>query len=357
MEIDNVHILFIDDNTEVIQEAREWLLKEFGYQHLETATSAKEAEEILEQGLFDVIVADMRMEKDDSGFEILNWVNDNKLAAVTIVFTANDSVADCREAFKKRAWDYIGKNMPGSPFEILHESIQGAIAYLNRWGNQANEQWLKENKAEIEQKYWGQWIAIANKVVIDTADSEKQLTQQLEERQLRRFTTTLRKIGDLRAIAYLLQEGESDKLELKSSLQWSVKGDCEDKGLHKEVLKTIAAFLNTEGGTLLIGVEDNGKIFGIEKDCTCIKRGKGSCRDRFELRITDLIQERIGKHFLGNIRIRFDTLDGKDVCAVYVRPSEKVAFLKSERGSSVELYRRIGNSSRIQGIPEIYDCF
>ena len=362
MEIDNVHILFIDDNPGVIQEAREWLLEELGYQYLETATSAKEAQEKLERGLFDVIVSDMRMEKDDSGFKILDWVNENNLTAVTIILTANDSVQDCRRAFKSRAWDYISKNMRGNPFEdYLHESIQDAVAYLNRWGNEANKQWFEENKAEIEEEYWGQWVAIANKAVIDSADSEEQLAKQLEERQLRRFTTTIRKIGDLRKISDLLQEEEGLKLEFKSSLQWSLKGDCKDEKLHKEVLKTIVAFLNAEGGTLLIGVEDNGSIFGIEKDCISLNAKPDSYRDKFEQQLINLIRDRIGTRFLGeNIRIRFEALEGKDVCAVYVRQSDRTpAFLKpakDEKGDNyVELYIRMGNTSQVQGIPKIYD--
>ncbi|NER40001.1 MAG: response regulator [Oscillatoria sp. SIO1A7] len=357
MEIDNVHILFIDDNLDVIDEARFWLLEEFGYQYLETATSSKDAQEKLEQGLFDVIVADMRMEKDDSGFEILDWVNDNNLAAVTIVLTANDSVQDCRRAFKSRAWDYISKNMRGNPFEALDESIKKAIAYLNRWPNEPNQQWFEENKAEIEEKYWGQWVAIANKAVLDSADTKEQLAKQLEERQLRRLTTTLRKIGDLRKISDLLQEEESLKLEFKSSLRWDVRHDCEKEELQKEVLKTIVAFLNTEGGTLLIGVEDNRSIFGIEKDCISLKAKQGSYRDEFQKHLINLIRDRIGTRFLGeNTRIRFETLEGKDVCAVYVRQSDRgPAFLKPGKGGHVELYIRMGNTTQVQGIPKIYD--
>ena len=317
METDKVHILFIDDNPGVIQEAREWLLEEFGYQNLETATSAKEAQDQLERGSFDVIVADMRLEKDDSGFYILGWASENNLAAVTIIFTANDSVKDCRRAFKSGAWDYISKSMRGNPFEALHESIQNGIAYLNRWGNQASEQ--------------------------------------------------LRRISELPEIADLIKRKEGKKLEFKSSLQWSVKGDKKDPRLHKEVLKTIVAFLNTEGGTLLIGVEDDGNIFGIEKDCTSLNvKKEESYRDQFEQQLINLIEARIGTRFLDeNIKIRFENIEGKDVCAVHVLQSYRgPAFLKPVKGerddtnnNHVELYKRIGNTSRVQGIPEIYQWF
>jgi len=52
-----------------------------------------------------------------------------------------------------------------------------------------------------------------------------------------------------------------------ASPRWNLKEDRQDdKGVTHAVLKTIAAFLNTEGGDLLIGVADDGSIVGIERD-------------------------------------------------------------------------------------------
>ena len=65
----------------------------------------------------------------------------------------------------------------------------------------------------------------------------------------------------------LIKRGESKTLEFKSTLRWSLKEDRQDdKGVTHAALKTIAAFLNTEGGDLLIGVADDGSIVGIERD-------------------------------------------------------------------------------------------
>jgi type I restriction enzyme R subunit len=65
----------------------------------------------------------------------------------------------------------------------------------------------------------------------------------------------------------LIKRGESKSLEFKSTLRWSLKEDRrDDKGVTHATLKTIAAFLNTEGGDLLLGVADDGSIVGIERD-------------------------------------------------------------------------------------------
>jgi hypothetical protein len=70
-----------------------------------------------------------------------------------------------------------------------------------------------------------------------------------------------------RNAAELIKRGESKTLEFKSTLRWSLKENRQDnKGVTHAVLKTIAAFLNTEGGDLLIGVADDGSVVGIEHD-------------------------------------------------------------------------------------------
>lgn len=347
MEANLAHILFIDDNPSLIQEVKGWLTDIFGYLKLETAGSTSEALQKL-QTPFDVIVADMRMEENDSGFTILEYVQDKSLSAVVIIFTANDTVEDCRRAFREKAWDYIPKDIEGNAFEVLHQSIQEAIAYLNRWGNQRNEQWLKENKATLEQEYWGKYVAILNQDVIESADTEAELTQQLIERQLRRLTATVYKIGDLKPIANLLELEESSTLEFKRNLQ--LTSDQERDKSHLNVMKAIAAFLNSDGGTLLIGVANDRKIYGLKEDYQFFKKPS---RDQLELHLISLIGSKIGKLFLPHIKIRFEEVDGKDICAVYVRKSDRVAFVSHRK--ELLLYIRTGNSSRPIPFPEIYN--
>ena len=209
MQRENVHLLVIEDNSRFLDQLLQWLREDFGYQEITIATSTKEAEEKLTNPC-DVIIADMRMEQDDSGFTVLDFVNQNNLSTVVIILTANDTVTDCRRAFQEGAWDYISKNMKGSSFETLNVSIQDAIAYLNRWGNRPNQQWFEENRQVLENDYWGQWIAIINQSVIEVADTENELIARLKERKLRRFTTTIQLIGDLRPIVELIAQGESE---------------------------------------------------------------------------------------------------------------------------------------------------
>lgn len=348
METDNVHLLVVEDNPRFLNELLEWL-GDFNYQNIETATSAAQAQEKLAHP-FDVIIADMRMEQDDSGFTVMTEVKTRNLSSVVIILTANDTVIDCRNAFKLGAWDYISKNMRGNVFDALNESIQEAIAYFNRWGNVQNDQWIEENRSNLEQNYFGEYIAVINQTVIDTAATEVELQKKIEERKLRRFLTTIRKIGDLRPIAELITLPESDRLEYKSTFQWDIKQNCKNKNLRVGTLKTIAAFLNSKGGTLIIGVEDNGAIYGLEKDLSMLSQRNF---DQFEQTLVNSICDRMGAAIPKFLKIRSQTIQEKSVCAIDVRKSPRPVFLKTDKG--LEFFIRAGCTSRSLDIPEIYD--
>ncbi|WP_204102878.1 MULTISPECIES: RNA-binding domain-containing protein [Spirulina sp. CCY15215] len=348
MQRENVHLLVVEDNNRFLDELLEWL-RDFGYQEIVTARSVSEAQTELAHPC-DIVIADMRMEQDDSGFTILDWVTQNNLSTVVIILTANDTVTGCRKAFRAGAWDYISKNMPGNPFDALDISIQDAIAYLNRWGSRPNQQWIDEHYNELTAQYWGQWIAIANQTVIEQAESENELRKRLDERKLRQFTITIKKIGDLRPMSELIELPESETLEFKSTLQWDIRQNSKNSKLVTNVLKTIVAFLNTSGGTLLIGVEDNGDIFGLTQDINCLKEGS---LDKFERHLGQLIERDIGLQFMPKIKIRFEQINEQYICGIYVQPSKKRVFLKSNQG--IIFYVRTGNATRALSVPEIYE--
>jgi hypothetical protein len=149
-----------------------------------------------------------------------------------------------------------------------------------------------------------------------------------------------------RPISELITLGESATLEFKSTLQWDVVQEKMNKHLRHSVLKTIAAFLNSAGGTLVIGVEDDGHIYGIEQDI----KTTGNSLDKFEQLLTSLISDRIGAELGHFIDIRYETVDDKTVCVVDVDRSLEPAYLKGRRGR--EFYIRMGNTTRLLDVEE-----
>ena len=62
----------------------------------------------------------------------------------------------------------------------------------------------------------------------------------------------------------LIAEGESDELEFKATLRWDLEEGITAKRLEDVAMKAVAAFANSQGGTLLIGVADDGEVLGLE---------------------------------------------------------------------------------------------
>jgi type I restriction enzyme R subunit len=120
----------------------------------------------------------------------------------------------------------------------------------------------------------------------------------------------------------LIKRGESKTLEFKSTLRWNLKEDRQDdKGVTFAVLKTIAAFLNTEGGDLLIGVADDGSIVGIERD-------RLESDDRFMRHLTQVVRNGLGDRAGTCIDPKAQAVQGKTVCIVACQRSPEPVFLK-----------------------------
>ena len=139
--------------------------------------------------------------------------------------------------------------------------------------------------------------------------------------------------------------GESEKLEFKSTLRWNLIANRADKAIENSALKTVVAFLNTDGGTLLIGVKDDGSVIGIESD-------QFPNEDKFLLHFANLINERIGKQHLGHIQSGLREVAGKKVLRVDCKPSPDPVFLKN---NGEEFYVRNGPSSTQLSTSEVLE--
>jgi len=143
------------------------------------------------------------------------------------------------------------------------------------------------------------------------------------------------------SIKNLIASGESQTVEFKSSLQWDVRQGRQNKALRHEILKTLAAFLNTDGGTLIIGVDDRGRVLGLEEDLALV----GRSRDRFEQLLASLLSDNLGAQYAPLIQGRFEEVDGKLVYVLKVQPASEPVFLKGAKGEE-EFYVRVQTTTR-----------
>ncbi|WP_190243290.1 ATP-binding protein [Candidatus Methylopumilus universalis] len=133
-------------------------------------------------------------------------------------------------------------------------------------------------------------------------------------------------LDDADKIKSIIREGESKTIEFKQTFNLDVKSQKESANnfLVTASIKTIAAFLNTDGGTLLIGVADNGEVTGIDEE---IERLNGNIPDKFLLHFKNFIHHRIGAEFYPYIDQKIVEVDEKKVLFVTCKQSEKEVFV------------------------------
>ena len=116
-----------------------------------------------------------------------------------------------------------------------------------------------------------------------------------------------------RSAEELIQRGESKTLEFKSTLRWNLVEDRkDDQRVTHAALKTIAAFLNTEGGDLLLGVADDGAVIGVERD-------RLENDDKFMRHLAQVVRNGLGDRAGTCIDPGIQIVGGKGVCAEAVR--------------------------------------
>ncbi|SKC49403.1 ATP-binding protein [Paraburkholderia hospita] len=133
-------------------------------------------------------------------------------------------------------------------------------------------------------------------------------------------------VGELAAedrIKSVIMSGESKTVEFKESLSLDIKKQTKEKYIEDSAIKTIAAFLNTDGGVLLIGVDDSGNVNGVEKEIDMFHKNK----DKLLLHFKNLIKTRIGEQFYPYIDQTLVLIGNKSVLCVECRQSSSEVYV------------------------------
>jgi predicted HTH transcriptional regulator len=112
----------------------------------------------------------------------------------------------------------------------------------------------------------------------------------------------------------------------------------------KACYKSVAAFLNTDGGDLLIGVHDSGSITGLEPDFERVKNKDRRDADGWLQAVTQLLINAVGQPMMAHVRLTMHEIDRRLVCRVHVRPSNEPAWVSESNVDT--LYVRTGNTTR-----------
>jgi len=125
----------------------------------------------------------------------------------------------------------------------------------------------------------------------------------------------------------LINRGESRTLEFKETLSLDVRSNTKERYVEDMSLKTVAAFLNTEGGVLLIGVNDCGESVGLEKEIQAYHKGSD---DKFLLHFTHILYRSVGEHWLPLMDYFMVDISGRKILKVICQPADKPCFINKE---------------------------
>jgi len=149
------------------------------------------------------------------------------------------------------------------------------------------------------------------------------MSLDIVRRLSKRVTNYLRSIQQTSTKEIILK-GESELVEFKSTIRWNLKANRKDPRITHAILKTINAFLNSEGGILLVGVADDGTILGLEED-------RFENDDRLLLFLTSTIKSQLGTLHLGKIHFHLEHLENKVILRIDIQAGDEPCFLVTEK--------------------------
>ncbi|WP_191089029.1 AlbA family DNA-binding domain-containing protein [Arenibacter lacus] len=154
----------------------------------------------------------------------------------------------------------------------------------------------------------------------------------------------------LKNLKTLINSSENQQLAFLSTSPCDLKQPKAAATTEKEFLKSVASFMNSGGGNLLIGVDKGGAIIGLENGG---QRFKKSDRKRFSDYIGQLISDKLGPQFCSLTSYHFYKLDKKHICQIEISKSDIPVYVPIN--SSYHMYIRVGDIIRNLNLHEMLE--
>lgn len=152
----------------------------------------------------------------------------------------------------------------------------------------------------------------------------------------------------------MIMAGENSQVEFKTTLRYDMRENKVNKKLEDVVLKTLAAFSNGQGATLIMGVTDDLEIIGLENDFNTLN---SATKDEFELHLRNLVNHAYGIEFAtNNLKVTFPEVNETEICVVEIKQGLRPLYTEvtdKNGGKSKKFYVRSGNASQEIDITEV----
>ena len=128
-----------------------------------------------------------------------------------------------------------------------------------------------------------------------------------------------------------LRKRENQIIERKSSFAFDIKESKKNDDLQMAVAVAVASFINTDGGFVYVGVNDEGNCLGLTDDYRLMKLRQNSdgLEDKMKQYFNKVLSDPIIQQQC--ITFSFPIIDNKEICEIYVKPSYKPIFLNPRK--------------------------
>lgn len=272
--------------------------------------------------------------------EIGKWKRDSKLVdfLLMIIFTNSEEIG------------FNWNELEDMEEKELNEVVSNIISFIEGYANGGLDYIQKEWEEDklLNSHYLFVDLMALNSTFPEELDSNED-SLRIEEADEDIIEATKR----------IIKGGESTSTEFKSTLRVNLHTENPDPKMEYSCLKTIAGFMNTNGGTLLIGVADDKEILGLETDFNSFVK-KSDLMDEFQKHLDNLIENYLGNSAYSLLEVSFPEIEGKTICSIEVKFKKNgPIYLKSKANGDEFFIRRSAStkalkSSEIVGYTENY---
>jgi type I restriction enzyme R subunit len=239
--------------------------------------------------------------------------------------------------------DILDQDLPADPYppEIFDTKVQAVFDHvMTAYGDDGSSVYEEDQAAAAS----GVAIAVLAPPDLDT------IAEQVVER-IRQDADLASKVAGqlglpggaaLRTLEEVIANDEDFAVEFKSTARWDIQEGKPNKAMEDAVVKTVSGFLNTDGGTLLIGVGPDHQVIGLDYDYTRVKPPNG---DGFVNWLTTHLNNAIGHAAVMRTRARIALHDGKEVCRLDVARFSQPVWANTSQKERV-FFVRMNNSTR-----------
>jgi type I restriction enzyme R subunit len=245
--------------------------------------------------------------------------------------------------------DILDADLPADPYlpEVFGAKAQAVFDHIvSAYGDDGSS--VYRDSQDVAASLGGARVAVLTPPDLDT------ITERVVER-IRVDAEFASKVAEqlgvaggapLRTVGELIENDEDFAVEFKSTARWDVREGKPSKAMEDTVVKTVAGFLNTDGGTLLIGVGPNHETVGLSHDYSRVKPPNG---DGFVNWLTTHLTNAVGHAAVMRTRARIAIHDGHEICRIDVARSSQPVWAKTSKQDRI-FFVRMNNSTR--ALPE-----